>query len=124
MARRKVNMDPAVAAVMGDTKRRERRRGMTKAQKRQAERDAQRQRVTLELDPRIVAMVREIAEAEGCSPASVINLFVADALQRYVDGELVFVGHRRPSEGPRYDWVVIPPAVGLVSARLGDVLEG
>lgn len=115
MGRKKVRMDAAVAAVLGDADRRERRRRMTKTERRQAERDAERERVTLELDPRVVSMIRSIAEAEGCSPAGAVNLLLADAIGRYVDGIVEFHGHRRASRSPRYKWVTLPPGISQLS---------
>jgi hypothetical protein len=106
MKRKDVAMDPAVAAVLGDGRRRQRERGMTRAQRRQAARDARRQRVTYEIDPRIARLIGQVAEAEGVSPAGVVNRLMADALDRYAAGGIVFYGWRRESRGPRYEWVV------------------
>jgi hypothetical protein len=99
-------MDPAVAAVLGQGERRQRERRQTPAQRRQAARDAKRTRITLELDPRIVQLLREVAEVEGTSPAGAANLLLREGLRRYVEGGLEFHKHRRPSRSPRYEWVV------------------
>jgi len=106
MGRQGVVIDPAVAAIIQDGTRREGQRGMTRTQRRQAKRDAERQRVTYEVDPAVAAIVAGIAEREGCSPAGVVNLMVATAARGYVRGELEFCGHRRESRSPRYEWVV------------------
>jgi hypothetical protein len=99
-------LDEAVNAIIGAGDRKQRARRMTEAQRRQAERDAQRQRVTYEVDPRVADFIARVAEHEGCSPASVVNRLMMDALARYTAGDVEFYGHRRPSQGPRYDWVV------------------
>lgn len=104
--RRDVRLDPAVAAALGDADRRQRARHMTAGQRRQAARDAERQRVTLELAPELVARVREIAEREGCSPAGVVNVMLMEGLPRYEAGEIDFGEYVRPSRCPRYLWIV------------------
>jgi len=106
MARQRVELDPAVAAILGDGKKRQRRRGQTKVQRARAERDGKRQRMTLELDPAVAEMIEAIATAEGCSPASVVNLLVTECVAQYVAGGVNFEESRRPSRSPRYRWVV------------------
>jgi hypothetical protein len=99
VGRRSVALDPAVVAIVEGGQRRRRKR----------QREMRRVRMTLELNPAIRNVIREVAKKEGVSPAGVVDLFVADALQRYRSGELEFGEHTRPSRGPRYDWVVEPP---------------
>jgi hypothetical protein len=104
--RRHMQIDPAIEAIMGSAEQRARQRRMTPAERRQAKRDAQRERVTLELDPALMAMVRQIAEAEGISPAGVINLLLVPGIEKYAAGEIDFGENTRPSRSPRYEWVV------------------
>ena len=120
MARQKVELDPAVAAILGDGKKRQRRRGQTRTQRVRAERDGKRQRMTLELDPAVAEMIETIATAEGCSPASVVNLMVTECVAQYVAGGVDFEENRRPSRSPRYRWVV--ELNGRVEA-LGEALR-
>ena len=105
MARQKVELDPAVAAILGDGKKRERRRSQTKTQRARAERDGGREKVTWEISAGVKALVEEIAAREDLSPAGVVSVLAVDAVARYVDGELEFEGYRRASRGPRYRWV-------------------
>ena len=121
--RRRVVIDPAVAAVLGDGRKRERFRRMNRVERRQAARDATRKRVTYELDPRVVEMVAGIAEAEGCSPAGVVNLLMTEGIRRYVDGEVGFWGNVRESRCPRWLWVVAPQGIEDVVRRLGARLN-
>jgi len=124
MARQQVTLDPAIAAIVKDGSKRERRRGMTGAQRKQAKRDGGRQRVNLELDPQVVEMLKEIAGAEGCSPAGVVNVLVVEAVQQYVDGGVDFSEQRRPSRSARYEWVVeLNGRVGLLVGVLREFLE-
>jgi hypothetical protein len=105
MARQKVVLDPAVAAILGDGEKRERRRSRTKGQRARAERDGDREKVTWELSAGVKALVEEIAAREDLSPAGVVSVLAVDAVARYLDGELEFEEYRRPSRGPRYEWV-------------------
>jgi len=124
MARQQVTLDPAIAAIVKDGSKRERRRGMTQGQRKQSKRDEGRQRMTLELDERVAGMIGTIAEAEGCSPASVVNLLVVDAVQRYVAAELEFGEQRRPSRSPRYRWVAeLNGRTGPLGERLREFLK-
>jgi len=106
MERQKVVLDPAIAAIVAEGGERQRKRRRTKVQRAQAERDAKRRRVTLELNPHVAQMLDAIAREEGCSPASVANLLLCDAVGRYVEDEVQFNGNRRASRSPRYEWVV------------------
>ena len=125
--RREVRLDPAVEAVLGDGARRGRRRRMTRREREQAERDSRRQRVTLELNPEVVGLVRRVAEYEGVSPAGVVNVLLLEGLGRYGRGELGIDEYVRPSQGPRYDWVVeveVGELGEVVDGRIGKVLAG
>lgn len=104
--RREIELDPAVAAVLGDGQRRAQQRKMTPAQRKRAARDSARQRVTMEMDPRIVSLVQQIADAEKCSPASVATILLKDALARYAADEIGLGDNLRSSRSPRYEWVV------------------
>jgi len=106
MARQRVTLDPAIAAIVKDGSKRERRRGMTQGQRKQSKRDEGRQRVNFELDPQVVKMLKTIADAEGCSPAGAVNVLVVAAVERYVNGGVDFSEQRRPSRSARYEWVV------------------
>ncbi len=116
MTRQTVNIDPAVAAILGESEQRAQRRAMTPAQRQRAQRQAQRKSVTYEMHADLVAIVREIAEAMAISPAAVVNRLLLDALQRYADGEVDFEDYLRPSRSPRYQWVVEINPNGLRSA--------
>ena len=103
MARKQVQMDPAVLAALSGKKKRQRKgsNGQT---------GEIRKRMTLELDHRVRDAIKKIAEAEGVSPAGVVNLFVAECVPRYKSGELEFAEYVRPADrAGRYEWVVEPP---------------
>ena len=104
--RKKVTLPDDIQAILGDGRRRAQRRRMTPAQRQQSDRDAQRKRVTWEMNPRVVERVREVADVEGCSPAGAASLLLAEALRRYADGEIEFYEYKRVSRSPRWDWVI------------------
>jgi len=120
MKRQQVNVPADVQAILGDARTRVQRREMTGKQRRQADRDAQRQRVTLELDPRVVEMIRQVARAEECSPAGVVNLLALEGLRRYAEGAVEFYENKRPSEGHRYAWVIVPVGVEAMQKALNE----
>lgn len=101
--RRSRSMDPAVLAALDGGRPGARGRGPGKQRRKRARPG----RVTLELDPRIAAVIREVAAAEGVSPAGVVNLFVAQAVERYRKGELVVGNYTRDSRNTVYDFVVV-----------------
>jgi len=96
---------------------------MTVGQRKKAEQDARRKRVTLELKPQVVEMVRLIAEFEECSPAGIVDLFVAEAGQRYIEGEIILNGRRRASRSPRWGWVIVLDGLDDLVASLRQFLN-
>ena len=121
--RRQPGLDPAVLAVLGDADQRGTRRQMTPAQRKKADRNAKRQRVTFELAPEIVEMVKMIAEFEECSPAGVINLFVMKASEQYINDEITLDGRRRASQTHRWGWVVVLEDLDDLMNRLRQFLS-
>ena len=107
MGRQRVNLDPAMVAILEEGYQRQRNRRMTPVQRKKAARDAKRQRVTFELKPEIVEMIKLIAEFEECSPAGIVDLFVMEAVQEYIQGAIILDGRRRASRSPRWGWVVV-----------------
>jgi hypothetical protein len=125
MTRQTVNIDPAVAAILGESEQRAQMRTMTPAQRQRAQRQARRKSVTYEMHADLVAIVREIADAMEISPAAVVNRLLLDALRRYADGEIDFEDYLEPSRSPRYLWVVKIDPKGLraaVAQRLAEEL--
>lgn len=120
--RKDTNLDPAVAAILGDQ---EQKRVIRKAPKAEAaklleqrareeaeqERQAGRHRVTLELDRAVFAALHRAAEAEQISPASAANWLLAQALLQYARGDLDFSECKRGTDSPRWPYTV----------RLGDL---
>jgi hypothetical protein len=121
--RQGVTLDPAVAAVLGDGAQRAKRRRMTERQRKEAERQGQRQRVTLELNPALVRLVQAAARVEGCSPATVVNICLADALRRVAMGELVLSDSMRGSRSARYECVTELHGVEMLERVMGRWLR-
>ena len=104
--RRDVNLDPAVAAILGDQEQKEKIRKAPKKKAAELRRQAARHRVTLELDPVVVKVLRQAAEAEGVSPAAACNWLLGNALAMYAGGDLDFSECKRGSESHRWAFVV------------------
>lgn len=115
--RKDPDLDPAVAAILGDQEQKRVIRKVPKAEaaklrekraKEEAERERQagRHRVTLELDRAVFAALLRAAEAEQVSPASAANWLLAQALLQYARGDLTFEGCKRTTESPRWLYTV------------------
>jgi hypothetical protein len=107
-----VDLDPAVAAVIGTGERRQQMRSMAPAQRSRARRDAARNKVTLDLRDETEAAVDAIAQQLGCPVSQVAELLICTGLQAIADGQLDLNTLRlRPSRSPRYEWLLDLPEV-------------
>ncbi len=107
MARQTVVYDPAVEAILGDGQQRQRARSMSKAERREAQRQADRVRVTLDVPDWLKARLMEAAEEEMCSASSLAAYLLMDGLRRWRRGEVD--PPKTPSESPRFEWLVDVP---------------
>lgn len=124
MGRQDVHLDPAVAAILGEQEFKQRaREADTPAEKRQVrkekERRESRQRVTLELHPQVVAVLRKVAEVEGCSPAAACNYLLGRALLEYGSGAWPLDEVKATTDSNRWQYVV---DVGELLGPLGWLL--
>ena len=111
MARQDASLDPAVQAILGDQDYKARaRQAETPAEKRAARKEQERRevrlRVTLELQPDVVAALRRVAERERCSPAAVCSFLLGHALLQYDAGELDLAGAKVETDSNRWGYVV------------------
>ena len=97
---------------------------MTPAEREQAQKDAQRKKVTYRLNPTIVELVEQIATATGTSQSGAVNHFLAHALRDYVAGELDFGDCLIPSRSPRFQWLVTVEVNGLRDGVTARIFEG
>jgi hypothetical protein len=104
--RRDIDLDPAVAAILGDQEQRQKVRRASKREAAEMRRQASRHRVTLELNPVVVKALRRVADAEGVSPAAACNWLLGNALLQYADGILDFAECKRGSDSHRWAFVV------------------
>jgi hypothetical protein len=100
------NLDPAVAAILGHQERKEKIRKAPRREAAELRRQAARHRVTLELDPAVVKVLQQVAEAEGVSPAAACNWLLGNALAQYAGGDLDFSECKQGSESHRWAFVV------------------
>lgn len=119
--RKDPNLDPAVAAILGDAERKRKIREAPKAKAAELRRQAARHRVTLELDPAVVAALRAVAEAEEVTPAAACNWLLGNALTQYNAGDLDFAGAKVPSKSNRWGYTV---DLGSLGPKLKKLAKG
>ena len=116
MTRQTISLDPAVAAILGESTQRKQQRAMTPAQRARAQHKASQIGVNYLMNADLVNIVRDLADALGISPASAVNRLLLDALQRYAAGDITFDDYLQPSRSPRYQWTVEINPNGLAAA--------
>lgn len=67
------------------------------------------ERVSVYLPKTLQQAIKEIAEKDGTSVSQVITFFLYEALEWYQRGEIGFWGYKKPSESPRYSWILVHP---------------
>ncbi len=117
MKKRRSAIDPAVASLVTEGERRQRRRRLPRAQQVKARRDAARQRTIYDIPGEVAQAVAQVAKEEGISASAVAALLLAEGLRRLEKEEISLHGLKKPSQSPKYDWQV-PAGVIL------EVLEG
>lgn len=113
--RRLGQVDPAVLAIVSEGSSRQARR-----QKKQTV--GQRSKVTLRIDPATRRIIEAVARNESTSQAGVVDLFVAEAVRRYIADEIQFDQHTRESRSPRQMWVVDVVELDVLARELEDFL--
>ena len=108
-----VDMDAAVAAVLGNARQRERKRQMTPAQRKRATQDEQRSKVTYDLPAWLIEAIADLADAEQCSKSSVAAFLLVRALEAHQRGEICFEGYYESSRSPRYEFILRVPELGV-----------
>lgn len=117
----RLSIDPAVEAhmsqqaddpVYGQINRVRRARNMTPGQRRKAERDKARNKVTRDQRPELQAVLERIAAKESIPISQAEEVLIIAGLEAMLRGELDFhkIPHR-PSRSPRYDFVLVLPDV-------------
>jgi hypothetical protein len=109
--RQRVELDPAVMAVLGDGERRARSRAMSQGQRRRARRDEARSKATYDLPEELIAAVAARAAREDCSVSGLAGLLMAHGLAALRRGEIDVDRYLQPSRSPRFAWVVDVPDV-------------
>jgi hypothetical protein len=107
MARKFVEFDPAVTAILGDSRERQETRGMSRAQRKERARQAARVRVTLDVPDWLKNRLMDAAEGEACSASSLAAWLLMDGLRRLRSREID--PPKLPSGSPRFEWLVDVP---------------
>jgi len=77
---------------------------MTPAQRKQARRDAGRNKKTYDLPEGITSQVETLAEQHGVPPSHLVALLLKAGLREVEDGQLDIRAYKRSSPVPRYEW--------------------
>lgn len=120
MTRQGVELDPAILAVLDDGDARATRKSKRAPRR---PRQGQRRQKNFRLNPQIGRMIDLVAEVEGTSPAGVVDLFVARAVELYLTGEVDFNGSTVESRSPGQDWVVQVPGLNELEQRLVEFIN-
>jgi len=95
MTDRPASVDPAVAALLREGKKRERTRRMTPAERKKAKKDAARSKATYDLPPEIIKTINAVAEREKCSASSVAAFLLTYGIQLLARGSINPASHKR-----------------------------
>ena len=101
-------LDPAVADLLGGLERKQAQRGMTKAERRESERQRRRNRLMVDLPPDIEAQIGALAAAHGVPVSGLVVLAIARFLRDVGDG-LSLTPYKQPTKSPRFDWRIEIP---------------
>lgn len=114
--------DPAVDVALEDTRsddvysRLARARKMTPAQRKKAERDRKRSRVTFDWPADLVKRMEGLAAQHGVPVSQLAGLLALYALNDVDAGRIDIGAHKRPTTTPRYEW--------LLDFEMGHVSRG
>ena len=83
----------------------ERARKMTPSQRKKAERDAARSKVTYDIPAELIKRVEMMArDVYRCPPSHLAALLIRAGLKAVEEGRLNVYDHQIPSRVPRFDW--------------------
>lgn len=106
-------LDPAVEAAMtnsetdpvyGAMERRQRARNQTAAQRKKAERDRNRSKVTFDLPQVLINQIRQAAETEEIPPSHLAGVLLSMGLDALTSGAIDLSTYKKPSRNARYMW--------------------
>lgn len=115
------DLDGAVARLLQAENRATRVRRAPKAKRKEIKRQQARSRMSVDLDPRIMRLIDQIAEREQVSKSGVVNLFLAIALVDHATKpDEAFSGDRiQVSESPKWEYTV---SLGNLDKLLDDLI--
>jgi hypothetical protein len=106
-------IDPAVAEVVGDGRRRRKLRGMGKGQRRKVEKDAQRSRAMFDIPLELLDALDKIAQDLRTPRSQVANMLILLAMKGMEDGTLPLPEswEKRVSESMRFEFTLALPEI-------------
>ncbi len=105
--RRAIQIDPAVAAILGAGDQRQTERHQTARQRKEARRQAARVRITLDVPDWLKARLLAVAAEREVSASTLAAFLLIDGLRQVSRGALPVP--RTPSDSPRFGWLVEVP---------------
>lgn len=120
--RQPLAIDPALQAYMSQepeaapgsedpvygrlARKRARLHSMSPGQRRKAERDEQRVKVTFDWPPELKDKVQQVAQWSGVPVSQLAALLVKVGLKAIDEGRIKVDDYRRPSRVPRFEWFI------------------
>ena len=95
-------LDPAVEGSLTSYEQRDKLARMPKAKRNKAKRDAQRNRVMLDLPPQVQDALRKEADGEGVSMSSLAAFLLTEGLKRLRNDEINLEPHKREINSLRF----------------------
>ena len=90
--------------VYGSIERRQRARNQTSSQRKKAERDRNRSKVTYDLPQELIHQIRQAAETEEIPPSHLVGVLISMGLDAWESGAIDLSSYKRPSRNARYVW--------------------
>lgn len=101
-------LDPAVSDLLTSMEQRQEKRSMSKAERKEAERQRARSRMMLDVPPEIQQRITTLAISESTPVSGLVTLAIARFLRDMENG-MNLLPYKYPSRSPRFDWLIVLP---------------
>lgn len=99
-------LDPAVADILSQFKKRDQLAGLSPADRKRARRNLARNRITIDVPAKLEAAIQQAAQREGVSASALITFLTRQALAQLQRGELDLEPFKRPSRSMRFEFIL------------------
>ena len=100
------DLNTAVAALLQAEGKKAKVRKAPKGKRKEVKRQQERSRMSIEVDPLLRKFMLYIAEREGCSPASVLKLWMAQGVIEWAKEESLGE-YKQPTISPKWENIVV-----------------